>query len=436
MVAKLFERRPPAREDVLLDPGCGAGAFIQGVIRWCRTTNAPVPRIIGIELNPALLKQARAELGHVPGVELRQGDFLEPSEERFDYIVGNPPYVPITGLTVEERSGYRQRYRSAVGRFDLYLLFFEQALALLKPNGRLVFVTPEKFLYVQSAANLRRSLAARGVEEIQLIDEDAFRPLVTYPTVTTLGGSAGSMETVVRFRNGTVSRVHLSRSGASWLPLAVGEASRPAGPVLSEAFRRISCGVATGADSVFLVRESEIPAALRPFALPTLSGRDLRPGGGIETTQLLLTPYERTGSLLLEEELGPLGDYLRHPERRAKLLQRTCVARKPWYAFHENPPLVDILKPKILCKDIGASPYFVLDDHGVVVPRHSVYYLVPTDPARLVDLCDYLNSDCSRQWLLANCQRAANGFVRLQSHVLKRMPVPPELVDIPELVYA
>lgn len=134
--------------------------------------------------------------------------------------------------------------------------------------------------------------------------------------------------------------------------------------------------------------------------------------------------------------MGPLGDYLRHPERRAKLLQRTCVARKPWYAFHENPPLVDILKPKILCKDIGASPYFVLDDRGVVVPRHSVYYLVPTDPARLVDLCDYLNSDFSRQWLLANCQRAANGFVRLQSHVLKRMPVPPELVDIPELVSA
>ena len=48
-------------------------------------------------------------------------------------------------------------------------------------------------------------------------------------------------------------------------------------------------------------------------------------------------------------------------------------------------------------------------------------------------VCNYLNSEYARAWLRANCQRAANGFLKLQSHVLKRMPVPTDLVGAPQL---
>lgn len=69
----------------------------------------------------------------------------------------------------------------------------------------------------------------------------------------------------------------------------------------------------------------------------------------------------------------------------------------------------------------------MIDDAGDVVPRHSVYYLVPLHADRLQSLAEYLNSDASRDWLEAHCQRAANGFLRLQSQVLKRLPIPEEL---------
>jgi adenine-specific DNA-methyltransferase len=61
------------------------------------------------------------------------------------------------------------------------------------------------------------------------------------------------------------------------------------------------------------------------------------------------------------------------------------------------------------------------------VPRHSVYYIVPRRPDDLEALMEYLNSVIAREWLEAHCQRAANGFLRLQSHVLKRLPIPPSL---------
>ncbi len=128
---------------------------------------------------------------------------------RYDFIVGNPPYVPITGLTETERKEYRKWYSTARGRFDLYQLFFEQALRLLKPDGRLVFITPEKFLYVQTAAELRRGLAQASIEEIECVDEAAFGDLVTYPTITSISVRPRDNETLVTLRDGTMRAVHL-----------------------------------------------------------------------------------------------------------------------------------------------------------------------------------------------------------------------------------
>lgn len=101
------------------------------------------------------------------------------------------------------------------------------------------------------------------------------------------------------------------------------------------------------------------------------------------------------------------------------------MLRKPWYAYHETPPLAHIRRPKILCKDITATPFFIADPEGRIVPRHSAYYIVPADPSCLDDLVQYLNSAPARDWLRLHCQRAANGFLRVQSHALKRLPVPP-----------
>ena len=275
-----------------------------------------------------------------------QSDFLAPTAATFDYIIGNPPYVPITGITVEERTEYRRRFRCAVGRFDLYLLFFEQSLKLLKSEGRLVFVTPEKYLYVQTAQPLRRELTDVGVEEVELIAESAFGSLITYPTITTVSRSVRPV-TRVKLRDGTIRSVKLKRTG-SWLPALNGHQSETPASRLVEAFARISCGVATGADRVFVLKDESLSASLQPFAFRTMSGREMKPGAVLRTTHSMLAPYDRSGALLPEGELGVLGEYLNEPARRAALDARTCVSRKPWYSFHETPPLKDLLQPKIL----------------------------------------------------------------------------------------
>ncbi|MGH8338591.1 MAG: TaqI-like C-terminal specificity domain-containing protein, partial [Gammaproteobacteria bacterium] len=168
--------------------------------------------------------------------------------------------------------------------------------------------------------------------------------------------------------------------------------------------------------------------ALAPFARPSIAGRELNLPGEIDHARyVILLPYAEDGALLDESKLGPLREHLGSPPIRERLLKRTCVRHKPWYAFHETPPLSDILRPKILCKDIAQKPYFWIDRKGVLVPRHSVYYIVPKDAGIIDQLCGHLNSPDVGYWLSQHCQRAANSFLRLQSAVLKKIPAPDEL---------
>ena len=428
MVDLLFCDAQPTRESVILDPGCGQGAFIEGIVRWCQRNRSPIPCIVGIESDPRHFEVARSKFESRRTIEIRKQDFLRTKAGLYDFIVGNPPYVPITALSEEEKAAYRLRFSTAVERFDLYLLFFEQALKSLRAGGRLAFVTPEKFIYVSTAARLRRLLALRDVELIKLIDEATFGELVTYPTISVISNRPPRHRTKVTLRNGDKVRVILPSDGSSWLPVFRPHNSPTSDMRLEDICIRVSCGVATGADSVFVKETASLASGLRAFAYPTIAGRELSPANGsLRRRYSIIVPYSRDGKLLSIEQLGPLKPYLLSPALRSKLLQRTCVARKPWYSFHETPPLSDILRPKLLCKDITAHPNFWTDATGELIPRHSVYYIVPKEPSQLEKLCQYLNSEEVRTWLTAHCQRAANGFLRLQSHVLKEIPVPPEL---------
>ncbi len=428
MVELLFQRRLPNSDDTLLDPGCGTGEFIDGVIRWCERQQRRMPLVTGVESDPHHLPVLRAKYEHLPAVRIQHADFLIESDATYNFIVGNPPYVAITALSEGEKGRYRKRYSTARGRFDLYLLFFEQAMRNLAPGGRLVFITPEKYLYVHTAGPLRALLAHRHVDEIHLVSEDTFGTRVTYPTITAVNNMAPDRTRVSR-RDGSTTTVMLRSGPAPWVPVIQGAAPRRAVITLGDLCSRISCGVATGADSVFVQPADELDTALRRFAHPTLAGRELK-HTTLDLTQrfVMLIPYDMNGRLLPFGQLGELGPYLMRNDVRQKLLARTCVKRKPWYAFHETPVLRDILRPKILCKDICEAPRFWVDRSGRFVPRHSIYYIVPRDPGAIEVITDYLRSRYAHEWLTQNCQRASKGFLRLQSRVLQQLPVPDDVV--------
>lgn len=432
MVARLFLMAPPKPDDRLLDPGCGEGQFIDGVLRWCRKRGVALPRIVGVELDPVRAKVARARFANEPAIEIVEGDYLALSfQGAFRYVVGNPPYVSLARISERERAVYRARFAAARGRFDLYMLFFERALEDLMAGGYLVFVTPEKFAYVASASPLRRKLSEFDIKSVEFIAEASFPDRTTYPLITALQKRALKRPTVVLHRDGSKRSVDFGGDGGSWLPAMMGDfAVAGATPTLGEACRRISAGVATGADKVFVLENDDVPRELRRFAHPAIAGRDIATGRAAlpESRQRILVPYDATGALLPESALGALSRYLSTGGRKERLDARTCAKRKPWYAFHDSFPMPDLSSPKILCKDICERPRFWLDRRGDLIPLHTVYYIVPREAHRLDALLEWLNGVEAERWLMDHCHRAANGFIRLQSSVLRELPIPAEFV--------
>lgn len=68
------------------------------------------------------------------------------TNDYFDYIVGNPPYIRLQNMNIEERQYIKDNYLSATGRFDLYVCFIEKSINLLKDGGKLSFITSNKYL--------------------------------------------------------------------------------------------------------------------------------------------------------------------------------------------------------------------------------------------------------------------------------------------------
>jgi len=436
MVRRLFRENQPASSDRILYPGAGTGPFAAAVERVCDAEGWEYPDGYAVETNPEHVEEARVrDLSHVDFYRQNYLDDDMLDAGWFEYIIGNPPYVPIEGLSEEEKKRYKSTFRTAVGRFDLYLLFFERSLELLPPDGVLSFVTPEKFEYVDTAEPLRRLLTAEDthVKEIEHIDEDAFTGLVTFPCITTVQrtDTVEARETRVTLRDGTTHVAILPDDGSSWAS-NIRDANieeMQTGATLEDVTERISPGVATGADDVFTMNREDVPDGIEDtWIRPTASGSQLREFDGPYTDSVFVCPYRDDGTLADTDALGRLAEWLE--EHRNRLEGRSCVDKgKTWYAWHENPPMQDLLQPKVVFRDIAKEPRFWPENSGDVVPKHSVYYAVPKDSVPMDALLDYLNSPEAKMWMEAHCQRAHNGYYRLQSQVLRELPVPKEWAD-------
>jgi len=433
IVARAFLDNPPVSSDRVLYPGCGTAPFAAAVERMCDEKDREYPAGLAVETNPRHLEQARArELDHV---EFQEQDYLSDDMleyEKFDYIVGNPPYVPIEGLSEEEKARYRETFSTAVDRFDLYILFFEQSLGLLAKGGVLSFITPEKFEYVDTAEPLRRLLTSDGlqVEEIEHVPEDSFKGYITFPCITTVRRSGTSRKTMVKLRDGS-SHTTMLPGEESWASSVRGVdlEEMQTGATLGDVTKRVSPGLATGADKVFVMDAENVPDRIdEKWVYPTVAGRQLREFDGPYTDTVFLCPYTVDGNLANEEELGELYQWL--DDRRDRLEDRSCVRNgTKWYGWHETPPMDDILQPKIVFRDIDKEPTFWAETKGNVVPKHSVYYAIPNEGVPLDRLLEHLNSAEARLWMEASCQKAHNGYYRLQSSVLRDLPVPKKWAD-------
>lgn len=90
--------------------------------------------------------------------------------DKFDYIIGNPPYVGHKNLDIKYKNYIKKEYKEVYkGKSDLYFCFYKKIIDNLKEGGTCSIITPRYFLESQSAKDLRDYID-KNINIIEIID--------------------------------------------------------------------------------------------------------------------------------------------------------------------------------------------------------------------------------------------------------------------------
>jgi type I restriction-modification system DNA methylase subunit len=237
----LKKKKPKDIENLrVLDPACGSGSFLikafdvlnehytkdksytqttldvsGGGVTYSRKLKILKNNIFGVDLDKQAVEIAQlnlllkvAEKGHrLPVLQenIKNGNSLidnpEIASEKaftwneefdevmkeggFDVIIGNPPYVRNDSLSKDEKNTFMSEYFSAKGKFDLYLVFIEKAIRLLKDGGLMGFIVPSKFMAADYGKKIREYVL-KECKILQIVDVShlpVFQNVATYPCI-------------------------------------------------------------------------------------------------------------------------------------------------------------------------------------------------------------------------------------------------------------
>jgi type I restriction-modification system DNA methylase subunit len=149
-------------------------------------TTPALPRLPNIKYGNSLLS-----FTDVAEVDRYAINPLKGIDQKFDVIVGNPPYMSTEDMklfTPSEFPIYKSKYSSSYKQFDKYFLFIERGFELLAEGGRLGYIIPSKFMKVGAGKKLREYLTGhKAIEEIVSFGANqVFQDKSTYTCIVVL----------------------------------------------------------------------------------------------------------------------------------------------------------------------------------------------------------------------------------------------------------
>lgn len=209
----------------VLDPACGAGAFLAHVLGVLLTEHKRAGAVLnarrilreniyGVDLSAESVEITKQVLGLKAGLgtgrlteldrTIRCGNALidDPAfaghlafrwaeqfpeimaAGGFDIVVGNPPYVNARTISQADKAYLREHYPQLHGAYDLYVAFLLRGRQLLKEHGRYGWIVPNKFLVADYARQARDFLAGESrTTVIDVSTGEVFSRVGVYPII-------------------------------------------------------------------------------------------------------------------------------------------------------------------------------------------------------------------------------------------------------------
>jgi len=394
-------------------------------------------------------------------------------EGGFDVIIGNPPYVRIQTLPKDHVGFFNENYVSATGNYDIYALFVERGLQLLKPGGVLGFILPHKFFQSAYGQGLRKLISEQKalMEVVNFRDNQIFEEASTYTCllflqkgkdrtfkyseVAKLENPEKQLQIIReheeyhddRMRVGRIPKKQVTEAPWSFSfgeETALVEKIRNIGLPLEEVTERIFQGLKTSADKIYILEviqrktksvKVHSPHLDRDIELEPELLKPLIKGGQMQrylikdTQKVVLFPYygvEVLDKNYLKESLPKTWEYLTECRKYLEDREDGKMKGDRWYAYIYPKSLDKFDLPKIITPDMAAFACYCYDSNGQyyfsggaaggygILPKNNV------DPKYLLAL---LNSRLLDWFHNRGSTRFRGGYFSYESRFIRNLPI-------------
>lgn len=399
-----FEK-PDILGKTILDPACGDGRFLtvaaEKIIEFSpkEALQENLEKICGWDIDAkaiedcvenlnALIKPLRIQVNWRVQVCDSLRKIVDLNTQKFDFIVGNPPYIRIQHLEEKERNFIQRFYRFCKsGSTDSYIAFYELCDFLLKKDGVCGLITPNTFFYSETAKLMRAYFASKKtiIKLVNYGDIQLFDNATTYSAITVFGKQPREefifeqAKTATEFETRSVSFQEIKNQKIWQLRV---KSPAPQKGVKLKDICKIHVGITTLCDKAYIFsiqnikNESKCVLAKTHFKgwvklekailKPIIKASKLKSGTD-EIKEYILFPYQKINGkhrIIPEEKLKtefPLAyDYLLSVKKELDKRDNGKPNPVAWYAFGRSQGLNTSFGKKILFSPMNRRPNFIL----------------------------------------------------------------------------
>ncbi|MEB0260505.1 TaqI-like C-terminal specificity domain-containing protein [Mucilaginibacter sp. 10I4] len=319
-----------------------------------------------------------------PEVLNNNGDF-----EGFDLVIGNPPYFSLSTIEKSLQDYFSRSYSNTFTKgSDIYCLFYEIGINILKPYGFISYITSNRFCFTNYGISLRKYLSEKNILEIiNFNDVNVFENAnvgslimiienkqIDITSIKTLDFKEQtllkSIDETIREKSKFLNRKYFNESPWNFddneiqsIQLKVQSKGIP---FTSWENISINRGITTGLNEVFIISETlyqeiiKIDPISAEILKPILKGANIKRYSILPTKEYIIYTYT---DIEIEKYQGVYKYLLQHRESLENVYEARFGMKK-WYELRKCNYYEKFFEPKLVWTRLSNQNAFAISLNG------------------------------------------------------------------------